>query len=166
MQITIVVGDKTVICDGVGVVLPAVDWSVFDGDPTTRWDDIAAVQFNTDSGQGHIEYRTIVTDHPARPNIRPGDMPISADDFQQRFAWILDPYKVEASKQRAAAEAVRAKSEAARQQAEADRETSRRAEIDAATSDMREKLAALEAQTAQHRAVFEKLNEVLPGGDQ
>ena len=66
MQITIVVEDKTVICDGVAVPLPDVDWSVFDGDPSTKWDDVAAVQFNTDTGQGHVEYRTIITSSPMR----------------------------------------------------------------------------------------------------
>ncbi|MBK8467841.1 MAG: hypothetical protein IPL32_18675 [Chloracidobacterium sp.] len=92
MQITIVVEDKTVICDGVAVPLPDVDWSVFDGDPSTKWDDVAAVQYNTDSKQGHVEYRTIVTSNAMRPNIRPGDMPIDEAHFNAAFGWILEPY--------------------------------------------------------------------------
>ena len=52
MQITIVVEDKTVIYEGVAVALPDVDWSVFDGDPSTKWDDVAAVQFDPSKANG------------------------------------------------------------------------------------------------------------------
>ena len=94
MQITIVVEDRIVICDDVAVSLPDADWSVFDGDPDSKWDDVAAVQFNTETGKGHVEYRTITTSSPMRPNIRPGDMPIDAAYFEATFAWILQPYAI------------------------------------------------------------------------
>lgn len=157
MQITIVVEDKTVICDGFAVPLPALDWAKFDGDPSTPWDDIQAVQYNTDEKQGHVEYRTIVTQPAVRPNIRPGDRHITSAEFNAEFAWVLDAY--EEGKMRLIAAAAKAKEEAARaaELAYAKAEADRKAAIERASlpqdafpvDGILERMAALEAENTR-----------------
>ena len=161
MQITIVVEDKTVICDGFPVKLPALDWARFDGDPTTPWDDIAAVQYNTDHRQGHVEYRTIVTQPAIRPNIRPGDRLITETEFVTEFAWLLPAYDEEKAKVLAKAEADKAALEAAAVAAAAKAEVDRRNAIERASMPQdlgdvtviaTEQLAAINAKIAELEA--------------
>ena len=172
MQITIVVEDKTVICDGVAVPLPDVDWSVFDGDPSTKWDDVAAVQYNTDSKQGHVEYRTIVTSNAVRPNIRPGDMPIDEAYFNAAFGWILEPYTQardeQVRREREAAEAARRESIAASERAlETYRASKGGAVVEAAAVEdvdaLKAKLAELERQVSAQQESFRRLDQITGG---
>ena len=172
MQITIVVEDKIVICDGVAVPLPDVDWSVFDGDPSTKWDDVAAVQFDTGSGQGHVEYRTIVTDNPVRPNIRPGDMPIDRAAFDGAYGWILEPYTAardaQVRREREAAEAAKRASIAASDQAlKTYREGKGGVPLDAAAVEdvdaLKSKLAELERQVSAQQESFRRLDQITGG---
>ena len=76
MQITIVVPDKTVIVGGVACNLPNLDVAAFQG--AAAYDQIHAVQYNTESGQGHIEYCTVTTTETARPNLKPDNWAIDA----------------------------------------------------------------------------------------
>ena len=172
MQITIVVEDKTVICDGVAVPLPDVDWSVFDGDPSTKWDDIAAVQYNTDSKQGHVEYRTIVTSNAMRPNIRPGDMPIDEAHFNGAFGWILEPYTqardAQVRREREAAEAAKQASVKASAAAlETYRATKGGVAVEAApledVDELKAKLAELERQVSAQQESFRRLDQITGG---
>lgn len=91
MRIAIVVPDKLVAVDSAPLTLPDLDWSVFSGGPTP-YDDIHAVHFDTQTGQGHVEYAVVVTKEPTRPNIKPGDWPITITDFESRFSWVLAAY--------------------------------------------------------------------------
>ena len=172
MQITIVVEDKTVICDGVAVPLPDVDWSAFDGDPSTKWDDVAAVQYNTTSKQGHVEYRTIVTSNAMRPNIRPGDMPIDRATFESAYGWILEPYTVardaQVRREREAAEAAKRASIAASEQAlRTYREGKGGAVVEAAAVEdvdaLKAKLAELERQVSAQQESFRRLDQITGG---
>lgn len=172
MQITIVVEDKTVICDGVAVPLPDVDWSVFDGDPSTKWDDVAAVQYNTDSKQGHVEYRTIVTGNAMRPNIRPGDMPIDEAYFSAAFGWILEPYAIardeQVRREREAAEAAkRASVKASADALETYRATKSGVPVEAAPLEdvdaLKAKLAELERQVSAQQESFRRLDQITGG---
>lgn len=176
MQITLVVDDKLVICDGVAVHLADLDWSKFDGDPSTPWDDVAAVQYNAADKQGHVEYRTIVTKPAGRPNIRPGDRYIGEADFQAEFAWVLPLYVAE--RERLAAEAAAAKAEAeklAAEQALAAEKASHTAGeggtvSDAAASEdvaaLKAELAVLKETVAKQQEAFTGLDKLLPGGSE
>ena len=172
MQITIVVEDKTVICDGVAVPLPDVDWSVFDGDPSTKWDDIAAVQYNTKSKQGHVEYRIIVTSAAMRPNIRPGDMPIDEAQFNAAFGWILEPYTAarddQVRRERDAAEAAkRASVKASADALETYRAAKGGVPVEAApledVDELKAKLAELERQVSAQQESFRRLDQITGG---
>lgn len=172
MQITIVVEDKTVIYEGVAVALPDVDWSVFDGDPATKWDDVSAVQFNTETGKGHVEYRTIITSSPMRPNIRPGDMPIDAAYFDATFAWILQPYAIareaQEKREREAAEAAKQASVKASAAAlETYRATKGGVAVEAApledVDELKAKLAELERQVSAQQESFRRLDQITGG---
>lgn len=147
MQITIIVSDKLVIVGGVAVHLPNLDWSSFDGDPSTPWDDIQAVQYSSDDRQGHVEYRTITTQPATRPNIRPGDRMITAAEFNSEFAWVLEAY---------AAEKSRLEAEAARRAQEApvaiEGQAAHAPDHSEALAAIQAKLAALEAQNAELKA--------------
>ena len=107
MKITIIVDDKNVIMDGVLVHLPNMDWGnkCFTGDPGTVLDDVAAVQFDDDAGQGHVEYKTLLTKQTFRPNVRPPDCPITAADFQENFGWVLNEWAAGYERKKAAEEA-------------------------------------------------------------
>ena len=123
MKITIVPDDKLVAVNGRPVTLDALDWSSFAGDVSSPYDNVQAVQFDTATGQGHVEYQTVVTQPAGRPNFRPGDWLINAMDFEARFAWILPAYNErrawldaeEAEKERAQEERTRASDEETRQ---------------------------------------------------
>ncbi len=175
MQITIVVEDKTVICDGVAVPLPDVDWSVFDGDPSTKWDDVAAVQYNTETGKGHVEYRTIITSSPMRPNIRPGDMPIDAAYFDATFAWILQPYAIareaQEKREREAAEAAkRAALEASESAVAAYRASKAGVPVEAAPLEdvdaLKAELEKLRKQVDAQQESFRRLDQITGAGDE
>jgi len=178
MQITIVVEDKTVICDGFAVVMPDIDWAVFDGDPKTPWDDVAAVQYNTKSGQGHIEYRTIVTDGHTRPNIRPGDKPIDAAEWMRSYEWVIPAYveareKAKAAEKAAMEAALKATSQAS-DKALAEYRAIKRAkvlrdgvEVEAAPLEdvdaLKAKLAELERQVSAQQESFRRLDQITGG---
>ena len=101
MQITIVVDDKLVLIDRKPMELPELDWSVFDMDPSNPDDDVSAVQFNTDSGTGHVEFKTRQTKQVNRPNNRPPDWHISAADFEKYFGFVVPAYEAKAKKVKA-----------------------------------------------------------------
>lgn len=177
MQITIVTDDKIVLCDGVPVALPNLEWAKFAGDPATPYDDIAAVQFNTDAGQGHIEYKTVVTKQAHRPNMRPPDCTILAADFERDFAWVVPFYnarKAEIDAETAAAEkaAQEARDAAGVKYAgdRATRTTVYSADMDAVPmDDVMSKLvaieaenAALKARVASHDMAFDNIANVKP----
>ena len=177
MQITIVTDDKIVLCGGAPVELPNLDWAKFECDPATPYDDIAAVQFNTDSGQGHIEYKTVVTKQAHRPNMRPPDCTISASDFERDFAWVLPFYtarKADIEAERAAAEKAsqeaRAAAEAKYAEERAARTTYYSADLEAVPLDdvlakitaIEAENAALKARVASHDAAFDNIANVKP----
>ena len=175
MQITIVVDDKTVYCGGVAVQIDGLDWAKFNGDPASPWDDIAAVQFNTASSQGHVEYREIETRQAMRPNIKPPDMRIGADEFNEDFAWVLPYYqdavaiqKAEADR-RAEQEAVQSAAFAAQPQQTASVSS---VDIDALRAQLaaqkaeNERLAALsESTAAKLDAIFAEVGKEAGGGE-
>lgn len=113
MQITIIVPDKIVLCDALPITLPGVDWTKFAGDPGSPFDDIHAVHFNSERGQGHIEYKEVETRQAARANIKPPDMRIGQAEFDADFAWILEAYNAERARLEAAATAKKAAGETA-----------------------------------------------------
>ena len=175
MQITIVVDDKTVYCGGVAVQIPALDWAKFDGEPGSPWDDIAAVQFNTASSQGHVEYREIETRQAMRPNMRPPDMRIGVAEFNADFAWVLPYYedalsrqKIEAERQAAQAAVQSAAFEAQPQQTasvSSDDIEALRSQL-AAQKAENERLAALsESTAAKLDAIFAEVGKEAGGGE-
>jgi hypothetical protein len=181
MKIRIVVDDKLVSVDRCVMPMPELDWTAFDGDPSTPWDDIAAVQHDSDRGQGHVEYREIVTDQATRHNMRPPDWNINQSQFDELFGWVLPLHaarKAEMEAERkaheAAAEKARAEAEAAalaQQQADADQinrgEASPAPAIDtsqlkAAVAEKDAEIAALNAKLA---AVEAKVDAIVQGVD-
>ena len=95
MRIKIVIEDKLVLLDQVPVRLPDLDWALFDGDPSSPWDDIHAVEYDSERGMGTVEYKTVRTQQLTRHDIKPPDWYISKVDFDNYFAWVL-PYYEEA----------------------------------------------------------------------
>ena len=87
-QITIVVDDKMILVGGVACHLPDLDISSF-RNIGAQHDNIRAVQFNTTSNDGHIEYCDVITDEPTRPNIKPGNWLIDRATFERKFGWVL-----------------------------------------------------------------------------
>lgn len=92
MKLTINVADRVVGVDGEFLHLPALDWSRFGGTVEDPWDDIEAVQYDTELGQGHVEYRAIVTRQPGRPNLKAPDWHIGPDDFTTHFGWVIEAW--------------------------------------------------------------------------
>ena len=92
MQITIIVDDKNVGVDGQFFTMPELDWSRFNGDPKSPWDDIHAVQFNVTDGQGHVEYKPVKTQQVTRPNIVPPQWRIGPVEFDREFGWVVEAY--------------------------------------------------------------------------
>lgn len=129
MQVTIIVPDKTVYVDGFAVELPSIDWAKFDGDPVSPWDDIRAVQYDTDAKAGHVEYKTVRTAQLTRPDMTPPDWRIGEADFAA-FAWVLPIHEAEKARMVADAEAKRIAGEQAAAEAAAKAEAERRAIID------------------------------------
>ena len=122
MQITIVVDDKLVMIDRKPLQLD-IDWSVFDMDPSNPDDDIAAVQFDTEAGVGHVEFKTRQTKQVNRPNNRPPDWHISAADFEKHFAFVLPAYEAKLKTVQAEEVAREAEREAQRVASQKRRET-------------------------------------------
>ena len=87
-QTTIVVDDKIVLVGGVACHLPDLDISSF-RNIGAQHDDIRAVQFDTASGQGHVEYCEVITNEATRPNIKPGNWLIDQATFERKFGWVL-----------------------------------------------------------------------------
>ena len=134
MQIRIIVSDKLVAVDNRPVDLPNLDWSKFNGDRDNPWDDIEAVQFY--GAQGHVEFKTVETKQPHRPNMRPPDRTITAAEFEAEFAWVIPLYearKAEIEAEQAAAAEAFAK---AQKEAEAADLKRRQEEADATNSRM------------------------------
>ena len=133
MQISIIVPDRTVYVDGFAVELPALDWAKFDGEKNNPWDDISAVQFDTERKSGHVEYKTVATKQTARADMTPPNWLIGEADFANNFAWVLPIYQAERERVEAA-EAARKEAEAkAAEAAAAKAEADRRAAIDRAS---------------------------------
>lgn len=129
MQITIIVSDQLVACDNIPVHLPGLDWAKFDMDPNDPNDNVSAVQFNTSTGQGHVEFETQITKQSNRPNKRPPDWHIGQAEFDANFAWVLPHYTAEKSKLEEAAALARQQEEAAREAAAANEAEARRLRI-------------------------------------
>lgn len=104
MIVRIIVDDKIVSLNNRPLKLDNLDWSVFDGDPTTPFDDIHAVHFDDVRGQGHVEYKMVMTKQASRPNIQPPDCPINATDFEA-FAFVIPAYEAKKRQLQAEAEA-------------------------------------------------------------
>ncbi len=115
MQIAIVVDDKLVLVNSKPLELSELDWSVFDMDPNDPNDDVAAVQFDTDTGMGHVEFKTRLTKQLNRPNNRPPDWFISAADFEKHFGFVLPAYEAKLKKLQAELAAKEAQREATRE---------------------------------------------------
>lgn len=125
-QITIIVEDKTVVVDGVAALLPDLDVSKFTGDPTSPWDDIHAVQFNTKTGQGWVEYCVVATGQISRPDMKPPDWGIGKKDFDAMFGWVMPLYEAQITALKAEQEAAeKARMEAAKRAAEAPAQVAR-----------------------------------------
>ena len=171
MQITIIVPDKTVYCDGLAIEMPDLDWSTFDGDPATPWDDIHAVQFNATAGQGHVEYKEILTHQAARPNIKPPSWGISMLDFEANFAWVLPAFaarKAQIEAENAAREA--AERAAAEAQAAAPAFSAEPGEWSAPSASsedleaLKAEIAALKESAARNTSSLQNLKTVMEGG--
>lgn len=144
MQISIIVPDRTVYVDGFAVELPALDWAKFDGEKNNPWDDISAVQFDTERKSGHVEYKTVATKQTARADMTPPNWLIGEADFANNFAWVLPIYQAERERVEAA-EAARKEAEAkAAETAAAKAESDRRAAIERASLPRDESAAPVE----------------------
>ena len=108
MKITILVDDKAVYVDGRAMRITDLDWSKFFGDPSSKEDDIHAVQFNTERGQGHVEYKNYPTKQLGRPDVPTPDWCIDTAIFEREFAWVLPHYEAALSQAVAAEAAERA----------------------------------------------------------
>jgi hypothetical protein len=176
MKTRIVVTDKLVSVDQCVIHMPELDWSAFDGDPNTPWDDIAAVQCDSDRGHARIEYREIATDQAARHNMQPPDWNINLTQFEEMFGWVIPLHaarkaeiEAERAAQEEAAEQVRQEAEAAalaqqkidleRQQADADR-INRGEAAPAPVVDTSQLEAAVAAKDAEIAALNAKLAEI------
>lgn len=93
MHIIIVVEDRLISVDGKVLQVPNVDWAAFNMDPKDPNDDVVAVHFNTDTGHGHAEFKTLVTKQATRPNSRPPDWQLTKADFEKHFAFVLPAYE-------------------------------------------------------------------------
>ena len=149
-QITIIVDDKTVIVGGRAVVLPDLDWSKFNG--ADVHDKIHAVQFDSERGAGHVEYCDVVTEPATRPNHKPHNWLIDAATFEKLFSWVLPSYAEQCAKEDAA-------------QAYAETEVKERVvsisatpgEVENLMADMKARLAAAEAKSAEQHAENKRL---------
>jgi hypothetical protein len=135
MQIRIIVSDKLVAVDNRPVALPNLDWAKFQTYHGVIADNIEAVQFDAEAGQGHIEFKTVQTKQANRPNMRPPDCPISVAEFADDFAWVLPLY--EARKAEIEAEQVAAADAFAKAQTEAEAADLKRREEEAAAHNAR-----------------------------
>ncbi len=159
MKITILVDDKAVYVDGRAMRITDLDWSKFFGDPSSKEDDIHAVQFNTERGQGHVEYKNYPTKQLGRPDVPTPDWCIDTAIFEREFAWVLPHYEAALSQAVAAEAAERAAED------EANAERIERGEAPAvqaaASADVEALYAELEAVRAQLLQTDTKLNDAL-----
>ena len=148
-QITIIVDDKMVIVGGRAAMLPALDWSAFNGQRVH--DKIHAVQFDSDRGHGHVEYCDVVTEPATRPNHKPHNWLIDALTFEKLFGWVLSAYAEQCASDDAAAQAQQAQAEKQMQERIANPVLASSPTVDSADmADMRARLAAAEAKAAAH----------------
>ena len=164
MQITIVVDDKLVMIDRKPLQLD-IDWSVFDMDPANPDDDIAAVQFNTDAGTGHVEFKTRQTKQVNRPDNRPPDWHISAADFEKHFAFVLPAYEAKLKTLQAEEAAREAEREAQRVASQKRRETEASAPVEAPAGYVTEEKAKALAKEAAEAAVARFAAELAKAGE-
>lgn len=179
MKIRIVVDDQLVSVDGSVLKMPELDWGKFDGDPSSPWDDIAAVQFDSAKGQGHVEYREVTTSQATRHNMRPPDWNIRQSEFDEMFGWVLPIHTARKAEMEAERARIEVEEEAARKEAEAAAQAAVKARIDAhnaallkgepaessdakdaVIAQMQAKLAALEGKVG----VFEDAVKEVSGG--
>lgn len=168
MKIRIVVDDKIVSIDRTVIEMPELDWSKFDGDPSSPWDDIAAVQFDTERGQGHIEYRDVMTAQATRDNMRPPDWKINQAQFEAMFGWVISLHaarkaEMEAERAKAEEEAAKVRQDAeaaflAQQQADLERQGEAVVAPAAGSEDLRAEMDELRAKNADLAA---KVNAML-----
>lgn len=158
MKIKIIVADQIVLCDDAIVHLPNLDWGhvCFTGDPGTVLDDVWAVQFDTETGQGWIEYKMLQTRQAMRPNVKPPDCPITQKEFDDLFGWVMPEY----------AKGLAAQQERLAREAEASRIEAERAALESQASRTSADLAAaqdsgtaqeIEALKAQNKELSDKL---------
>lgn len=144
MKITVMVPDKTVVVSGVGHELPDLDWSVFDGDPSTPWDDIRCICINGDSG--YVEYRQIVTQPAHRPNIIPPNLAITEAEFIAKYGFVIEAWQAADAKAKAEeAEAARQRAELAAKLATAKQEIADKSGNPDEIETLKSRLAAIEA---------------------
>lgn len=161
MQITIIVDDRIVQIDQVPLRLD-LDWSVFDGDPESPWDNIHAVIFDTERGQGHVAYKPVRTSQTARPDMVPPDWYITQADFDEHFSFVVPRWQVAKLKADANAEAAEAAEARAAEEASLRQKSDGGPVADTATAAEVEALKAeLEALKAQLTNTDTKLNDTL-----
>lgn len=165
MQITIVVDDKLVMIDRKPVHLPDLDWAVFDMDPANPDDDVAAVQFDTEAGVGHVEFKTRQTKQVNRPNNRPPDWHISAADFEKHFAFVLPAYEAKLKTVQAEETAREAEREAQMLASQKRRETEATAPVEAPAGYVTEEKAQALAKEAAEAAVARFAAELAKAGE-
>lgn len=159
MKISIIVDDKAVYCGGVSLKLDGINWARFDGDAASPWDNVHAIQFDTEEGRGYVEYKPVKTAQIDRPDIVPPQWAIGRHAFDENFAWVLKEFEAEAGRTRSAAEAAAREAEnATPPDAEAMPSVSKVLEETKATN---ERLAALEADL---KALYDANKQVIEGG--
>lgn len=161
MKIAIIVDDRTIVVDGVACEVE-LNWQAecFTGDPGTVLDDVHAVQFDTDAGQGHVEYRTVRTKQLTRPNNVPPNWAISALEFEQLFGWVLPHYREALEKRKAQEEAARAAAREAAANAPERPAPAPPEDVSALKAELEQLRGIVDA----HRSTFERINAVLPEG--
>ena len=165
MQIAIVVDDKLVLVNSKPLELSELDWSVFDMDPNDPNDDVAAVQFDTDTGMGHVEFKTRLTKQLNRPNNRPPDWFISAADFEKHFAFVLPAYEAKLKTVQAEETAREAEREAQMLASQKRRETEATAPVEAPAGYVTEEKAQALAKEAAEAAVARFAAELAKAGE-
>lgn len=75
-----IIPDSQVICvNGRAKRIPDYRWS-------PRYDLIHAVQYDSDRGQGHVEFKSVATDSPHDADLKPDNKLIGSDEYQEHFS--------------------------------------------------------------------------------
>lgn len=141
------------------LTLNSINWSRFDGDSASPWDNIHAVQFDTDEGRGYVEYKPVKTAQIDRPDMVPPQWAIGRQAFEDNFSWVLKEFEDESIRTRIAADAIARDAESAPPVDAQDVQSVARVVEEAKATN--ERLAALEADL---KALYEANKQVIEGG--